>query len=64
MQQRFYNNLKKAIRLITLSFLYSGLFLTFIASASAASDEIPIWNKIALTFTTNFENLKDQQAAK
>ena len=68
MQQRFYIDLKKAIRLTATSFpSFSGLFPTFIAAAAAAAaaapDEIPTWNKHALTFTKELENQKDQQVA-
>ena len=64
MQQRSYINLKKAIRLTTISFpSFSGLFPTFIAAAAAAPDEIPTWNKQAPIFNRELENQRDQQVA-
>jgi hypothetical protein len=61
-QKVFCINLKKAVRLTTMSFpAFSGLLPRFIAAAAAAPDEIPTCNKHALTFSTELENQEDQQ---
>lgn len=58
------NTNRKAIRLTTMSFpAFSSLFPTFIAAAAAAPDEIPTYNKHAVTFTKELEKPK-RQAAK